>query len=231
VSHRRVILDILAKAVQRGPDGKYSREDRIHYLIMPMGTDSNSAEPESCNLWLIDERLAFHDYLASDKTLRSMPITNAEETKEPDLVALNVFDNPILVSEGDKLPLASIVVIEIKRPMRDDAGPGEEKDPIDQALGYLERIRKGEVLTSRGRPIPNSADVPGFCYVLCDITQSMKRLCERTHDLTRTSDGLGYFSYKKNYNAYVEVLSFDRMVNAAKERNRAFFDKLGLPTT
>lgn len=27
-----------------------------------------------------------------------------------------------------------------------------------------------------------------------------------------------------------EVISFDRLVNAAKERNRAFFDRLGLPT-
>ena len=40
----------------------------------------------------------------------------------------------------------------------------------------------------------------------------------------------GYFAYKKNYKAYVEVISFDRLVNLAKERNRAFFDKLGLPT-
>lgn len=30
--------------------------------------------------------------------------------------------------------------------------------------------------------------------------------------------------------AYIEVMSFDGLVNAATERNRAFFDKLGLPT-
>ena len=29
--------------------------------------------------------------------------------------------------------------------------------------------------------------------------------------------------------AYVEVISFDKLVVAAKERNRAFFDRLGLP--
>ncbi len=40
---------------------------------------------------------------------------------------------------------------------------------------------------------------------------------------------LGYFGYRKNMNAYVEVISFDKLVGAAKERNRAFFDKLGLP--
>lgn len=31
--------------------------------------------------------------------------------------------------------------------------------------------------------------------------------------------------------AYIEVVSFDRLVNAATERNRAFFDKLGLPSS
>jgi hypothetical protein len=230
VSHRKVILDILEKAIQRDKQGKYVREDIIHNLIMPMGYDSNELAFDNCNLWIIDERLAFHNYLASDIPLRSMPITGCSETKEPDICALNVFDNPVLVSEGEKLPLASIVVIEIKRPMRNDAAEGEEKDPIEQALGYLERIRNGEVRTALGRPIPQSNDIPGFCYVICDITPSIKRRCTM-HDAIRTSDGLGYFFYHANYCAYVEVISFDRLVNGAKERNRAFFDKLGLPTT
>ena len=41
---------------------------------------------------------------------------------------------------------------------------------------------------------------------------------------------MGYFGFNQNYNAYIEVFSFDRLLNSAKERNRAFFDKLGLPT-
>ena len=51
------------------------------------------------------------------------------------------------------------------------------------------------------------------------------------HDGILTEDGLGYFFYNKNYRAHVEVISFDRLVKAARERNRAFFDKLGLPTS
>jgi hypothetical protein len=225
-----VILELLGKVIQRGEDGRYAREDLIHNLIMPMGNDSNGVMPDSCNLWLLDERLAFHDYLASDKTLVAMPIIDSTATKQPDLCALNVFDNPLLFSEGNKLPLASIVVVEIKRPMRNDAAGGEDKDPIEQALGYLDRIRQGKIMTSSGRPIPKSENIPGFCYVLCDITPSIEKRCV-IHDAIRTSDGLGYFFYHKTFGAYVEVMSFDRLVNAAKERNRAFFDKLGLPTT
>lgn len=230
VSHRKVILDLLESAIQRQDDGRYAREELIHELIMPMRKDSNEIFLDSCNLWLLDERLAFHDYLASDKTLNSMPVTGSVDTKEPDLFALNVCDNPILVSEGEKFPLASIVVVEIKRPMRNDAKAGEDHDPIEQALGYLNRIRDGKVKTAKGRPIPNSGEIPGYCYVICDLTESIKSRC-RMLDLTITSDHMGYFGFHREFKAYIEVISFDRLVQAAKERNRAFFDKLGLPTT
>ncbi len=229
VSHRRVIIDLLEKSIQRTESGKYAREDLIHELIMPMRKDSNEALIDSYNLWLVDERLAFHNYLASDKTLNSMPITGDCSTKEPDLCALNICDNPILVSEKQTLPLASITIIEIKRPMRNDAKAGEEKDPIEQALGYLNRIRKGQVTTAGGRLIPNSEDIPGYCYVICDLTKTIIERCEFL-DLTVTSDHMGYFGFHKQYKAYIEVISFDKLVNTAKERNRSFFDKLGLPT-
>lgn len=228
VSHRRVILDLLEKAIQRTETGKYAKEDLIHQLIMPMRTDSNQVFMDICNLWLVDERLAFHNYLASDKTLNSIPITGDKSTKEPDICALNICENPILVSDKQSLPLASITVIEIKRPMRNDAKAGEEKDPIEQALGYLNRIRKGTVTTAKGRLIPNSEDIPGYCYIICDLTESIIDRCNFL-DLTITSDHLGYFGFHKQYKAYIEVISYDRLVNSAKERNRAFFDKLGLP--
>ena len=231
VAHRRVILDLFEAALKRKVDGRYSREDLLHSLIMPMGHDSNDIEFDRCNLWIIDERLAFHDYLASDKPLSSIPVTGSVDGKEPDLIALRTFDQPILVSERKQPPLASIVVVEFKRPMRNDAAEGEDKDPIEQAVGYLKRVRDGEVRTPDGRPIPDSHDIPGYCYVVCDITERVKRRCVDVHDLTRTSDGLGFFGYKKNLKAYVEVISFDGLLDSAKMRNRAFFDKLGLPTT
>lgn len=229
VSHRKVIIDLLQKSIERLEDGKYAREDIIHELIMPMRKDSVEVFLDSCNLWLIDERLAFHNYLASDKTLSSMPITGNESTKEPDLLSLRVFDNPLLVNDQISFPLAAITVIEIKRPMRNDMREGEDKDPIDQALSYLERIREGKVTTKSGRPIPGNNDIPGYCYVLCDLTESMHRRCRRAN-LRITSDGMGYFGYNEPSHAYIEVISFDQLVKTARERNRAFFDKLGLPS-
>ena len=157
-----------------------------------------------------------------------MPITDSKDTKEPDICILNVYDNPILFAESKNMPPASLEIVEFKRPMRNDAESGEDEDPIEQAIGYLQRIRNGGVKTVMGRPIPHSDTTPGFCYVIADITEKLEKRC-LIHDLIRTSDGLGYFGYKKNVSAYIEVISFDRLLDMAKKRNRAFFDKLGLP--
>lgn len=229
VSHRKVIIDLLQKSIERLDNGKYVREDMIHELIMPMRKDSEEVFLDSCNLWLIDERLAFHNYLASDKTINSMPITDGSSNKEPDLLSLRVFDNPILVNDQNSFPLAAINIIEIKRPMRNDMREGEDKDPIDQALSYLEKIREGNVTTKSGRPIPSNNNIPGYCYILCDLTESMRRRCRRS-DLRITSDSMGYFGYNSASHAYIEVIGFDQLVKSAKERNKAFFDKLGLPS-
>ncbi|MFD7306951.1 ATP-binding protein [Promicromonospora sp. NPDC059942] len=226
VSRRRAILDVLARLIRTDDLGKYSREDQIHELLFPMRTDSNEVGADASNLWIIDERLAFHDYLASDKTLKSMPITGSESTKEPDILATRVAPGPVLVSEGERLPLPSIVVVEIKRPMRNDASA--DKDPIQQCLDYVKRVRAGRVKTTSGRLIPETPQPPAFCYVIADLTSTMIDRCEYAN-LRPTHDGLGYFGFNEPAKAYIEVISFDHLLNDASQRNRAFFDKLGLP--
>lgn len=228
VSRRRTILDVLARLIRFDDQGKYSREDAVHSLLIPMRKESNDIGPDASNLWIIDERLAFHDYLASDKTLKSMPITGSDSTKEPDVLATRLVDSPMLAAEGQTLPLPSIVVVEVKRPMRNDASEG--KDPIQQCLEYVNRVRAGGVQTALGRPIPASQEIPAFCYVVADLTPTMIDRCKYA-SLRPTHDGLGYFGFNEPYKAYIEVMSFDRLVNAATERNRAFFDKLGLPSS
>ncbi len=226
VSHRRVVLDLLNKAMTLQPDEKYVKEDVIHNLIIPMRKTQNEISSNDNNLWLINERLVFHNFLASDKKLEEMPIMDSDSKDRPDVVMLQVYDNPLLFSESKIGPLASISIIEFKRPMRDDMTA--DYNPIDQVLNYVDKIRTGNCKTAQGRPIPNSQDIPAFCYIIADLTESLKKVCIR-NDFTITADKMGYFGYKKNLKAYVEVISFEQLYNSALERNKAFFDKLGLP--
>ncbi|MET3559856.1 hypothetical protein ABID39_000534 [Bartonella japonica] len=224
--HRKAILDLLENALKKGDKG-YAKEKVIHKLIMPMKCDSNDIFIDNCNLWLIDEKLVFHNYLASDLPLKEMSITGSIEDKRPDICALNVYDKSILISDEEPMKLASLFIIEIKRPMRDDAQLGDKKDPITQVFDYLDKIREGKVQTFNGRPINNSVNIPGYCYIIYDLTPSMMKCC-KNWDLRMTGDKMGYFGYHKSYEAYIEVISFDKLVDNAKKRHRLFFDKMKL---
>ncbi|MFP3470690.1 hypothetical protein R0J90_11670, partial [Micrococcus sp. SIMBA_144] len=74
------------------------------------------------------------------------------------------------------------------------------------------------------------AEETGADYIVADLTPRMISRCEYAN-LRPTHDGLGYFGFNEPNKAYIEVVNFDRLVNAATERNRAFFDKLGLPSS
>ena len=229
VLHRRVIIDLLSKAIMRDDVGKFARESLLHDLIVPMGVTSDDPKFKRNNLWLLDERLAFHNYLASDIPIASMPVSSSDSRTEPDIAALQLFDMPLAVTESINGPHGALTVVEIKRPMRNDYQGAEDKDPLEQALSYLKKLREG-ARTKTGRPIPNAENIPGFIYIVADITPTLVDWCEFLR-LKPTADGMGYFGFHdgKNYNAYIQVISFDGLLQAAKERNRAFFDALNLP--
>lgn len=231
VAHRRAVLSVIQYALEKGPDGKYAREDLIHNLIMPMGKTSDDVLDSQCNLWVIDERLTFHSYLGSDKTFASMPFTDSKSTEQPDLLALKVPDYfaPESFSAKSQPPYGSISVVEFKRPMRNDAKLNGD-NPVQQAIDYLEKIRAGKVTTATGRPIPGAKNMLGFCYVVCDVLDTMEK-CARQYSLHLTPDELGYYGYHQGYNAWIEIISYAKLVNDAMERNHAFFKTLGLPST
>ena len=225
VIHRKIILELLKDALSRNDDGRYSKEDKIHQIIMPMRTTSDGDEFKDNNFWIIDERLVFHHFLASDKSFSSMPVTDCDSTKRPDILVENVYDNPMVVTEKDTPPFASLRIVEFKRPMRDDMNTNN--DPINQCIEYVKNIRQGNAITKLGRPLDISEATPAYCYIICDLTKSMRDICQN-HDLKDTYDRLGYFGYHSGFRIYFEVISFDQLLNSANERNASFFDKLGI---
>lgn len=221
VVHRRVILEEVEKALSRTEEG-YPKEEAIHKLIYPMRVSSeDEVTDEQQNLWIVDERLVYHRFLASDKEMYKT-IAGSKSPDRPDIV---LFNHPIAVIEGDGV--GSVVVLEFKRPMR--AGYLDDDNPLEQVLDYMSEIReKGAVSTFRGRTVSISATCPFYATVLCDITPKVQKFCVRGN-YRRTPDGLGYYAYHDELRAYVEVVSYEKMLLDAKKRNRAFFTKLGIP--
>lgn len=219
VAHRKAILSFLLDRLKIRKDGKHHFERDIHQVIFPMVSTSEDIEPDRANLWIIDERLAFHYYLASDKPLRSLAPITIDSGKEPDLI---IFDRPFFFGEGE-VDIGAAVIIEFKRPMTDD------RDPIRQVFGYVRTIRTGTV-TKDDMTLKVKDGTPFYAYILCDLTPKMREYAEDA-GLKVTPDDEGFIGFNTTHEVYVEVVSYQKAIADAQKRNAILFHKLGLPPT
>lgn len=221
IAHRRTILDLVSQSLKKvRTDSKYPFEKVLHKMIFPMGATSKDIFFEQQNLWVIDERLCYHTFLTSDKKLNSVPGLQSTSGKEPDIFAF-FYDTPIGVAELDNLPGGGIIIIEFKRPGRDDY----DKDPADQIIQRFREISVGNVSDIDGRQI-NPANLRYTGYLIADLKPSLhKQVYGRYH---RTADSEGYFFNLAEGNGLIEIISYDKLIKDAKRRNRILFDKLGL---
>jgi hypothetical protein len=134
---------------------------------------------------MIDERLTYHTFLASDKQLRALEKFESESQKRPDLF---IYDQKLIYGEGDQ-PINSITILEFKRPERDDYT--QDDNPVIQSLELVEEIRSGEFKNERGRKISVANDkIPVFVYIISDITPTLKRVL-KTVDAILTPNNQG----------------------------------------
>lgn len=219
VALRRQVLELFKRNLELTSDGSYPSEGAVHDVIFPTKNDSIEIEYESHNLWILDERLTFTAYLASDIPL------NGGNTQRPDIIA---FDHPVAFrSENDASN--PVTIFEFKRPGRDDfANPSSKEDPVDQVIRYVNALRADEYTTPKGREINIGTNTPFYGYVVCDLSAKVKKWLHDEKDFKPMPDGLGYFSWKGNINLYIEVLSWSKLLKDAEIRNRAFFHKLGI---
>lgn len=224
VCHRKAILEFLKRQLTLDEKGRYRREDRIHSIIFPRGKTSDEISFEDHNLWLIDERLAFHVFLSSDQQIRQAKTLDSESKREPDIM---IFDRTFALTDTLEIPFSSITLIEFKKPQRNDYS--ETENPFVQVADYIHQIKAGKARRLDGRPIPIPSNLPFYSYIICDVTPRLKEWAHH-FELQETPDGLGFFGYKRHYNSYFEVISYEKLIADAQKRNKAFFHKLGLPT-
>lgn len=222
VVHRSYILTHLESHLKKSKKGKYSKEEVVHNLIFPLKSTSDDIQLEEHNLWVIDERLAFHDYLASDKAFTSIDRTESKSLKRPDLV---VFNKAHLLNDDDKY--SSVIIVEFKKPMRDDYS--ESDNPINQVIDYTIELLNNKSKDKNGRPISIRENTPFYAYIISDLTPKLRNLAEKA-GFTKLPDNDGYFNYNPNFKLYTEIISFDKLVRDSKKRNQILFSKLNLPT-
>jgi hypothetical protein len=219
VSLRKVILGLFQKSLELGDDGKYSLEDAVHDIIFPRKHDSNSLEYSNHNLWIVDEKLNFTEYVSSDKPL------NGGTSGRVDLL---IFNKQMMFRGGDEAG-NPITIFEFKRPQRDDFLNGSSKeDPVEQVIRYVHDIKEGKYKTPKGRDIYVSQNTPFYGFIVCDLTNKVKEWLFGTKEFKEMPDGKGWYRWFDNNNLYIEVISWDKLLQDAEMRNRVFFDKLGI---
>jgi hypothetical protein len=230
IVHRRTIIDLLDKLIELNTQGKFEDEELIHSIFFPVREKMNTIEFEKQNLWLLDERLTFNTFLASDKQFKSIKELNSSSSDRMDLVIKkeDVYDYATLYSEN-KYPFESFTIIEFKKPNRNDYKYGDEKlDPIYQVRRYIRNVIDGNAKMS-GRTIEAKINTPFYCYIIADITPTLLYILQEER-FTPTPDGIGHFNFydTANYKAYIEVVPFKKIIKDSKQRNKVLFDKLNI---
>jgi hypothetical protein len=226
VLHRRMVLDFLQKMLGLVEQKKFAREDVLHGLFFPMRTSSERVDYDAHNLWVLDERLAYHKFLSSDVAFNKQ--TNApvqvDSQDRPDLL---IYNHPIAFSQ-DVEARGSVVIVEFKRPERDDYT--DDDNPIVQVLQYIEQINAGGARRPDGSAIqPPPSGTPFYCHVIATLTPKLRSVLRRG-SFIEAPDRYGFFMFNPNYNAYIEVADYRKVLDDAVKRNKIFFDKLGLHT-
>jgi hypothetical protein len=75
--------------------------------------------------------------------------------------------------------------------------------------------------------IDGSKEIPGYCYIICDITPEFRDYITIYRGFKPTVDKKGYWSNDNDTKTYIEFIPYDKLIRQAKERNQAFFAKLG----
>ncbi len=220
VYNRKNILEALTQLLKRRDDGKGELEKDVHNLIFPMGKNSENIDYHEHNLWLLDERLVFSEFIASDKKISK----KKDALGEPDLV---IFDQKQSFRNGDNNFSNPLTIFEFKRPKRENYTA--EDDPILQLGKYVKDIRAGKYEMPEGlEKVKVNEYTPVYGYVVCDLTAKIKEFAEENHSLTPSPDQEGYFGFHTGFKMYIEVISFKKLMNDATLRNKIFFKKLQL---
>ncbi len=220
---RKVVLDLLDRRLGYRPDGtmKHEAEEALHSFVLPMRAEAHDVSVEKHNLWIVDDKLTYYEYWASDRALKKT-LKDSASSDRPDVLLFGgrtVFHRP-----GTDQP---VVLIEFKRPVRDDYS--DDENPFSQIYAYVEEMRGGKVLDRNGAQIQEVTDAtPFFCYIVADLTPKLRTWLRIAQINVPLPGGGGFYGYNSEYKAFVQVLSYKYVLKDARLRNEAFFKQLGV---
>lgn len=230
IVRRKVVLDFLEILVDKvkidTKDSSYQREDVLHSFICPMqinglSDDATKIVPSTHDLWIIDERLTLAEYFSSDVSFDEID-KKYKSTERPDLM---IFDHVHGLRQSEDS--SKVLLVEFKRPGRSQYR--DDENPHLQIQRYVKRLLTCQERDVRGRRIKISSDTIFYCFIIADC---VGHLAEWTDSWAPTTDGRGrIYQPQAGFRGSIELIEWDALLKDARERNKAFFDRAGIPGT
>lgn len=223
VAKRKLVLDLLSK--YQGYDDEKDRlnylELAIHQIVCPTKVTNGDIEIFDHNLWVLDDRLTFYEFWASDKQIRTFA-NQSDSLERPDIILFQ--GNALFHRMGTSQP---VVIVEFKRPARPNYS--DDENPITQIYSYIRELQGKEVRDKEGALITTiDNQTPFFCYVIADVTKKLDEYLKDSQINKPLPGGRGFFGFHPDYNAYIEVIHYSTLISDARIRNEIFFKKLGI---
>jgi hypothetical protein len=207
---RRKILELLEEKIKMTEDKEYKKEKIIHDIIFPRKATTDQLNFEDHNLWIIDEKLAFHTIAKSDKRI-DQTFENANQQR-PDIF--------VICSDEESNYASNISIIEFKRPYENNPN----NKPVDQIKDYIIEISNKKI---KDLNLRTDNRTKFFGYAVCDDTNNLNKHIKK-EDMTEAPEGRSFYKYYSSLKAYIELLTYDKLISNAKRRHKAFFRKLGI---
>ena len=208
VAYRNHVIRIFRELLSRTEDG-LATEDKVHQLIYPRYKDSEEVDYSAHNLWLLDDDLAYAQYISSDRTPDGTYRAKGE------------FAHDILINNENEL-----MIVEMKRPQKTGYSADSDSatnNPVSQLKNQISDIRrKGKVKTSGGREILIPPDRMVRGYILADWNDQLEEYLKIEDFVITNYGGQMAYRYFQTLNLMLEVIAFDRLVDRANNRNEAF---------
>ena len=228
IVRRKVVLDFIEVLLQKvrddTSDSSFQREEILHSFICPMrvttveGSGSKVEPAASHDLWIVDERLTFAQYFSSDVEFRKL--SDAFESGErPDVLIFDYVHGLRQKEEPSK-----VLLVEFKRPGRTNYPDND--NPQFQVERYIRQLQSGSLSDVRGRPITLNDKTIFYCFIIAD---NVGKMVEWTYNWQRTADGRGRILRPDDgFRGSIELITWDALIDDARARNQAFFDKAGI---
>ena len=220
LADRRFYIEKFRRLLEKDEKGKYPKEGQLHDIIFPRRKDSNDIAncEQAHNLWFLDDRYTFYDYIASDKPLSQIPteFVNSNSTDRPDIFLYN--DGAYV---DDVKNICSVVLFEFKRP----GDAVNISQVINQILDYARKIKKAGISGKRTHTLKGTVSI--FGYIILDKLNEEKVDYLETENYEKTPFD-SYYIFRPKMSFYLEVLSYDTLLRNVDNRHNAFFRKLKL---